>query len=111
MKIRLKMLCVGVLILSTFALARAKSYDVSFSEPMKAGNVTIDPGQYRLMIEGSNAIFGNTRDGKAFTVPVKMESSNTKFAYPAWQTLDQGGAKILESMDLGGTTTKLEFAH
>jgi hypothetical protein len=110
MKIQ-SILCVGILALSTSAFARTKSYNVSFSEPVKAGSITIDPGKYKLTVDGSSAVFDNTANGKTLSVPVKVESMSRKFNDTSWQTRDQNGARVLQSMDLGGSTTKLDFSR
>ena len=102
-------LLVGVLTLSSLAVARTKSYAVSLSEPVKVHNTQLAPGDYKVTIEGSNAVFNDTQKGTSYTLPVRVENAPRKFDVTAMDTVRQGDSTNLTSISLGGSKTKLDF--
>jgi len=105
------LLWVGVLALSTVAIVSAKSYELVFSGPTKAGSVQLAAGTYKLEVEGSNAIFTDKKTRQSVTVPVKVENGGTKYSTTALDTMAEGGATQITAIKLGGTTTKLGFSQ
>jgi hypothetical protein len=104
-----RLLLVGALALASLSLASAKSYDITLTQAAKAGSAQLAAGQYRLKIDGSNAIFTNLDNNKSVTVPVKVENAAKKFDQTAVDTTDANGTSKVESIELGGSTTKLGF--
>ena len=102
-----RLLLVGALALASLSLASAKSYDITLTQAAKAGSVQLTAGQYRLKVKGSNAVFTNVDNNKSVTVPVKVESAEKKFDQTAIDTTDADGTPKVESIELGGSTTKL----
>src|SRR5262249_46383577 len=102
------LLLVGTLAFS--GLAMAKSYGVSFPEPITAGSVQLAPGDYSLKLEGDNAAFTDTH-GKSFTVPAKIENQEKKAESTEYDTSKQSGTDRLTWIVLGGSKTKLEFGQ
>ena len=47
----------GALALSAVAFASSKTYDVVLTSAAKAGSTQLAPGEYKLKVDGSNAIF------------------------------------------------------
>ncbi len=105
------LLWIGVLALSGAAIASAKTYDVSLSNSAKAGSVQLAPGDYKVKVDGSNAIFTGTKTHQSFTVPVKIENGNTKYEETALSTSKASGSDKITSIELGGSKTKLEFGQ
>lgn len=101
-------LLIGVVTLSTLAMAGPKSYSVALSAPTKAGSTQLAAGDYKLQVEGTNAIFTDSHRASV-TVPVKVENSNTKFKSTSVDTSTQSGSQQITSIELGGSNTKLEF--
>ena len=95
--------------LSTLVIAGPKNYSVVLSTPTKAGSVDLAPGDYKMKVEGSNAIFTNERTGASVTVPVKVEDTQTKFNSTVLDTKMQGNTAQLIAIELGGSKVKLEF--
>jgi len=95
------------LCLATLALgiaSAASSYSVTLTSDMSAGNTQLKAGNYKVEVEGNQAIF---KQGKETAqVPVTVEKNATKFRYTTVQTVD---SKI-EAIELGGSTTKLVVA-
>lgn len=104
-----RLLMIGALALSTLSLASAKTYDIMLTQAAKAGSVQLAAGEYRLKVEGDNAIFTNVDSNKKVTVPVKIQSTEKKFQVTAVDTNDANGSNQVESIELGGSTTKLGF--
>jgi hypothetical protein len=104
-----KLVVVAALALSSLTVVSAKTYDIVLSNPTKVGSVQLKPGQYKLKVDGSNAIFTDANSSKSFTTPVKVETGDKKFDDTRVQsTKDSGGDRINE-IDLGGSKTKLGF--
>ncbi len=95
--------------LSTLAIAGPKNYNVVFSTPTKAGSIDLAPGDYKMKVEGSNAIFTDEHTGASVTVPVKVENTETKFNSTVLDTKMEGKTALLTSIELGGSKIKLEF--
>jgi len=45
--------------MSILPIASAKSYDIAFTGPTMVGNAQLPTGEYRLKVEGSNAVITN----------------------------------------------------
>jgi hypothetical protein len=102
----------SMLLTATLALAgiaNAKSYDITLAAPTKAGSVQLASGEYSLKVQGSNAIFTNVQTGKRFTTAVKMEDAGMKFDVTAVVTDTKDGDSRITSVELGGSSTKLEL--
>ena len=105
-----KSLVLGVLLLlATLAFAGPKSFTVVFDKPATVGSVTLTPGEYRVKVDGSNAVFTNAASFKTATTPVKVESGDKKFKDTAVDSVTNATGNTVQSISIGGTTTKLEF--
>jgi type 1 fimbria pilin len=109
MKKKLSLLA-AVLALATVSFASAKTYNVSLTHPAIAGKQQLTPGDYRVKVDGGNAVFTDLKTSKSFTVPVKIETGDKKFRYTAVDSTAEGGTERINAIELGGSTTKLEFA-
>jgi hypothetical protein len=102
------LLIVGVLGLSSLAFAGTKSYNIVLQSPTKAGANELKPGEYKLRVEGSQAVF--SKDGKEWTVPVKVETNARKFDETTIESsATAGDMDTIHAIDLAGSTTKLEI--
>ncbi|HXK03547.1 MAG TPA: hypothetical protein VMS37_14195 [Verrucomicrobiae bacterium] len=99
-----------VLSLSSVVFAGQKAYDVIFSAPTTVGSVKLAPGQYSVKVDGSNAVFTNSQNAKSVSTPVKVESGTKKYQYTAVDSTKEGETEKINAIELGGSTTKLEFA-
>jgi len=97
------------LTLSSLGILGAKSYDLHFNEPVKAGANELKPGAYSLKVEGSQAIFTNEQTAQSFTVPVKVEQHDKKFEFTTVESSSEGGMEVIHAIDLGGSKTVLEL--
>ncbi|MEO8097988.1 MAG: hypothetical protein ABI811_09830 [Acidobacteriota bacterium] len=95
--------------LSMAVIAAAKSYEVDFAKPVQAGGAQLAAGEYKVKLEGATAVFTPANSNKSLTVPVKLESVAKKYSETTTDTVQRGGDVRLRSIELGGSTTKLEF--
>jgi hypothetical protein len=108
--VKKSLIVVGSLALFSL-IASAKTYEIALSSPALAGTVQLSAGAYHVKVNGNNATFTNLDNEKAYTVPVKIEQAPKKFEQTAVDTSTQSGADHLQSIELGGSTTKLEFGE
>jgi hypothetical protein len=106
-----KSLCLAVLALSSLSIASAKTYDIVLTAPAKVGNVQLAPGEYKIKVEGSNAIFTEAQTHQSVTVPVKIENGDKKYDSTAVDSTKQGDMDHIQTIELGDSKTKLEFAQ
>jgi hypothetical protein len=103
------LLLLGVLAMSILSIASAKSYTVAFTSPVIVGNAQLPAGEYTLKVDGSNAVFTNVDSNKSVATPVKIENADKKFDVTSVETTQQGNASHIHGIQLGGSTTKLDF--
>jgi hypothetical protein len=99
----------GALSLSAICFAGSKSYDINLSAPAKAGNIVLAAGEYKLQVQGNNAVFTDAKTRKTFTAPIKIETSAKKHQYTAVDTAPDQGTEKITSIELGGSTTQIAF--
>jgi hypothetical protein len=101
------LLLTGALALASLSIGYAKSYDLVFSTPVRAGNLQLQPGQYTLKVKGNTATFTNVETDKTYTAPVKIQDAGKKFDVTAVDTSkDQ-----IQKIELGGSNNELEFGE
>lgn len=100
------LLTLGALALVTVSLAFAKTYDIDLLGPARAGNVELKAGDYKLKVEGSQAVFTDEH-GKSVSVPVKVETNTKKFPATQLETSNQNGIDSIQAIDLGDSSTRL----
>src|SRR5260370_22366123 len=105
------LLLVGVLALSSLSIANAKSYHFILDTSAQAGTVMLTPGEYKVKVEGANAVFTNVRTDKAFTTPVKVDMAGKKHDATAVEIGVQNGSERIQSIELGGSRETLEFGE
>lgn len=108
MKLRIAFALI-VLILASASIAVAGSYGFTVTTPLKAGSVELAPGDYKVAVQGSVAIVTNLQTDKSFTLIVKTETAETKFATTSLNTSKKDGRSVLGAIEVGGSTTKLVF--
>ena len=102
-------LILGVLAMSILPIASAKSYSIAFRSPTIAGRAQLPAGEYTLKVEGSNAVFTNVGNHKSVTAPVKVENVDKKYGVTSVEAIQEGDAQHIKDIQLGGSTTKLDF--
>ena len=101
----------GALTLAGVSLLSAKSYDILLSSPTKVGAIQLQPGEYKLKVEGSNAVFTNVDTEKSYTTTAKLQTQTKKFEVTAIDTTKVDGMDKVTSIELGGSSNELEFGE
>jgi hypothetical protein len=105
-----KSLVLGVVLsLSSLVFAGQKSYDVIFSAPATVGGVKVAAGEYKVKVDGANAVFTDSKSSKSISAPVKVETGTKKFQFTAVDATKDGDVDKINAIELGGSNTKLEF--
>ena len=92
------------------SIAGAKSYEITLSNAAKAGNLQLEPGAYKVALEGPTKVrFISVKTGKEFETTAKVETADRKFSETAVETTRVDGSDKIQEIDLGGTTTRVEF--
>jgi hypothetical protein len=99
----------AMLFVSTLAFAGPKSFTVVFDKPTTVGSITLAPGEYKVKVDGANAVFTNNSSYKSVTTPVKVETADKKFKDTAVDSTRNAAGEVVNAITVGGTTTKLEF--
>jgi hypothetical protein len=103
------LLLIGTLALAS--IASAKTYDLTLSAPSNAGAVQMAAGAYTVKVMGGFAFFTNVDTGKKFIAPVKEEDAGKKFGTTAVECTTKDGESQITSVELGGSSTKLELGE
>ena len=103
-----KSLLIGVFALASVAFAAGKTYYVTISKAAKAGSVELTPGEYSLKVNGSTAVFTNSKH-ENFTTAVKLEETGKKAPYTAVDSSEAGSKDLIHSISLEGSKTKIDF--
>jgi hypothetical protein len=99
-----------VLSLSGLCFAGQKSYDVIFSAPATVSGVKLAAGEYKVKVDGTNAVFTNSKS-KSVTAPVKVGTGTKKFQHTAVDATKSGDTDKVNAIEFGGSTTRLEFTN
>jgi hypothetical protein len=99
----------GVLAIFTLSLAVAKSYDVTFSIPTKAGSVHLKAGDYQLSLNGNKATFTDIKTQKTFTTDVTVQNAPNKFEITKVEATTSGDSSVLTDIEIGGSKMKIDF--
>src|SRR5262245_59218432 len=108
MKLR-SLILSGVLAVASLSVVSAKSHDITLTEVTQAGNQQLKPGEYKVKLDGSNAVFTNVETGKSFTVPVTVQHDGKKHDTTAIDSSNAGGGNKVQAIELGGSDTVLQF--
>ncbi|MGB9455260.1 MAG: hypothetical protein WCB12_04410 [Bryobacteraceae bacterium] len=101
---------VGFVSVCSFALAGTKTYDVVFAQQSVVGTLQLAPGEYKLKVENGTATFTDVRTRKSVSAPAKVEAVDKKFARTAVDAFREGKTDRVAAIQLGGSTTKVEFS-
>jgi len=104
-----KFIVMAALSIATLTIASAKSYSINLVSPAKVGTIQLKPGQYKVKVNGSNAVFTDEKTSKSYTTPVKVENGETKYDDTRVQSSKDGDTDKIDEIDLGGSKTKLGF--
>ena len=104
-----KFIAVATLAVFSLSVASAKSYQITVSNPTKAGTAQLKPGRYNVKVEGTNATFVEEGKNNGVTVPVKVKEGAKKFDGTRVHSAKDGDVEKINEIELGGSKTVLEF--
>jgi hypothetical protein len=98
----------GILAVSSL-FGFSKSYEITLANASKVGSVQLKAGQYRVKLNGAQAVFTEVESSKQITVPVKVENAAKKFDETRVDASKEGNVDTLKDIQLGGSTTQIDF--
>jgi len=104
-------LLVGALAFASLSIANAKTCHITLDESAQAGTVNLAKGEYKVTVDGGNAIFTNVNTGKSTSAPVKVETTGAKHDLTAVDTTKASGTNKLQAIEVGGSNETLEFGE
>jgi hypothetical protein len=91
------------------AMASAKTYTISLTQPAVLGDMQLDPGTYNVEVVDQKAVITNGRmHGEA---PVKVETADMKYNSTSVRFSNADGKMHLQEIHVGGSKTKLVFTE
>lgn len=102
------MLSAGILAFTALSVAAPKSCEILLPQRTVAGTNTLAPGQYRVQVEGTQAVFTNVMTGRAVAAPVKVETTKNHEA-SAVAVDKRGDTRVLKSIELANSDQTLQF--
>ena len=105
------LLITGALAVASLTVASAKSYDIVLSSNTKVANVQLKAGEYKVKVEGNSAVFTDVDSGKKVTAPATLKTADKKFSETAVSTEKKANVDQMQSIELGGSNTKIEFSE
>jgi hypothetical protein len=98
----------GLLSLSSFAFA-SKTYEISLAHETNAGGAKLKAGHYTVKVNNGVVFLTNVGNGEEYMVGVKMQTAAKKFDQTHVDSDSNGSVDNLKDIQLGGTTTEIEF--
>ena len=105
--VMLGLFSVGVV--SGGAAEKARSYELSVNTATKVGTQVLTAGDYKLRLEGSNAVFTKQSTQATFTAPAKLEAGNAKFGHTTIHLVQDAGQPRITSIELEGSKDLLNL--
>lgn len=99
----------AVAAVSVASAARMKSYEITFDRPAMVGNVQLPAGQYSMKVDATTIHFKNLETGKTADATGKVATATEKFDGTGSVSENSNGSLKVKEIDLGGTTTKIQF--
>ena len=103
------LLLAAALGLSSMTVASAATYNLTLAAPTKAGNARLDPGTYKLNLNGNIATFTNVDTHKSIMTVVHVEGGMNAHDRTKVEVKDENGSQRIQSMELENSANTLEF--
>ena len=91
------------------ALASAKSYNMTLSVPMSAGNTELKAGNYEVSVKGQNVVISGWKTENS--IPVRVETGAKRYEATSVKYKTENGKKQIYEIQLGDSKTKLIFVE
>jgi hypothetical protein len=90
------------------SLLSAKTYTFTVTTPSQAGSVQLKPGEYKLKVDGSQAVLMDGR-GHQLNATTKVETTDHKFNQTSILSSTTDGTNRINWVELGGSKDKVDF--
>jgi hypothetical protein len=107
--LRRMLLCFALCAVMALAGPALDGEMVSFSTPSKIGTTVLQPGLYRLKLQGAVLFLTDPTTKKSISVIVKVEKTVNKSSFTAAQGRTIDGIQLVETILLQGADYKLIF--
>lgn len=97
-------------VLAGLSFASSVAYEVLLPQPIQAGSLRLSPGQYRVTLDGNDAVFTDVRSARSFRTAVTVEGSPSPYKATRISTRKDAGMERMDAIELAGTGTKIEFS-
>jgi len=98
-------LVLALLLSALLLFGATKTFTVNFSEPYKVQDKTLEPGQYKIVVEGDQAVL---KKGKQdILTGLKVEEVQTRYRNTAIGSRVEQKDRVLTEIYLGGTNKKV----
>jgi hypothetical protein len=87
----------------------APAYKITLAEPAVIAGSAVQAGDYRIVVNGDKATL--TSGKTTLEVPVKVETAKQKFQFTSVESRTEAGKKIVDDIQVGGTSTILVFSR
>lgn len=94
-------------LLVTLAVASAKTYTLTLSQPSVFGGSELQPGHYKLSLENDKVVITNGK--QSVESAVKVEQSPSKFSATTIRYSNGEGKYRVQEIRVGGTKMRLVF--
>ncbi|WP_321470657.1 hypothetical protein [uncultured Paludibaculum sp.] len=89
-----------------------KKYSVKVPEKVEVGSIALQPGDYRVAVEGTTAVFFDDHSREIAKAPVTVSTADRKFEHTEiMYTKGADKAERMTGVDIGGTKLKLQFRN
>jgi hypothetical protein len=111
-QMKTKTICIAILLAFGFLTSIAsadQSYRITLSNASKIGNIELQPGEYKLVVDMPKVVFTELKTGKSIELAAKIENVDEKFANTQihWSHVD--GVRQIIEIRIGGSKTKIAF--
>ena len=89
------------------SIANAKSYHITLSEPYRIGATPLAAGDYKIVVNGSNAALEDEHG--QVQASGTLENETKKFDETAVVSDNANGTPQLRTIELGGTRLQIDF--
>ncbi len=86
-------------------------YDLSISQPARIGNVKLEPGRYKLRLQGSVVILTELATNRSSTVLAKVEKAEKPATFTMVQGDSTDGVEQVQQIVLAGAPFRLRFGQ
>lgn len=86
-----------------------QSYRITLGAASRIGNIELQPGEYKLVVDAPKVRFTHTDSGKTVELEAKIEETATKYTLTEIQSARAEGVNKIKEIRIGGSKTRIAF--